>query len=263
MHTLLDAIRAVPALNRHFPDIDAYRMLRIWDRLPITSQAFYSSLPTVLEAVRYPNKLFAPFSPMSLLHPAFPFTIYQSRLDKEVLRSRVETILASACADRRSVLTIVVNDDSYYFAAEFAELSAKAGYRPHLILGEGLSDSEITEVLIRFAPSVVVWIPWRGLEAVKNVTSVKTLITFNEMRSLPTKLLHIDIAHIDPAPYFAFRIGNHAYLPFREHFWVDSYKGHLLITSLAQDLLPLVRYDSGIVDHLPANFLIPFKPPCL
>lgn len=237
------SVAAVQALRDRFAPYIAPATWDEWQRLPTTDRCYYHSLNSAAETVRFPEKLVSVFPPMDLSLPTLPFAIYQSRDDKERVVSRVQRLLSACGVPTSERLLFLTGSEQFYFAAELSELCLKLGYATHVVLSSGLGPDELQALREDLSPRHVILA--QTTPPFELSRDIQTVITFNSARLFGDFGLQLDVATIDPAPLFGYRINGGSYTV-SDDFHVDEIDCRIFLTTLCQELLPLVRFDTGI-----------------
>lgn len=250
----ISSVETVPVLRQHFRACPVPASREDWKKLPTTNAELYARLTDVREAVREPHRLFSPSAPLDLSRPSFPLTVLQSYEDKLCLDERLEHMLRLAGCQEPEKLTFVVGKDQRYASSDLAELLIYLNHQCSMVLTDGRDQADLTHKVALLGSKFVLWLLPEKPSNLPFPASVSTVITFNQAVRLSPPIRHVDVLHIDVVPYFAASESGKFYSVVSNHFYLESTcEGELLITTLRQDLLPLLRYATGWHVNLKAD----------
>ena len=248
LRTYVDSIEQIPLLNDIFGHLPHPGTVAEWQSLPTTDKETYSKAPSMKAAFRGVDRLVSPEAPLDLSSPSFPLTVLQSCADKAAVTDRILHILNFLDWDGIADLVCVSDRITRYFAAELAELLLTLGLPCKLLMCDHM-DSETCARLVGPRSQHVCWLHKQPLSRELLPPTVRGVITFNCMHSL-SFLHHANVLHLDEAPFLAVSRGAQEYSYLPSHFHIDVSGDGLLVTTLKQDLLPLVRYRTGWFGHV-------------
>jgi hypothetical protein len=186
--------------------------------------------------------MFAPAAPMNFGTHAFPIPLLQSYEDKEAGERRIALILDLAGSDVEGLHLIIASTRQRYAAADLADYLIGIGYQSGVLLTPFGAPSE---ALMACAPKVVWLMDDTGVSPPTGRQS--TTISIN-MPTLRNQLfVNADVLHVDPIGYLAVSTLPKIYRILPNQFCCETRDtGELIVTTLTNDLLPLVRYRTGI-----------------
>jgi hypothetical protein len=245
------SLSAIPALRERFGILPVPLCQRTWELLPLTDRSFYTQLGSAANSVRRVGAFFQVVPPLRLSRPLLPFSVHESWQDRALAQKRVCEILARVPLESRKQLVILVDDDALYFAAEFAELAIKGGFSFTVCLVESLDSVDIHAQLCDLHATLIMWLLPRLPRPGELPSMVTSLITVNMAEHTSTLRWHADVAHVDPVPYFGFRVGASSYEVLLDHCHMETVDGRLVVTTLTDQLFPVVRLDTEIAACYP------------
>lgn len=233
----------VPKLDQIFGRFEHPTCMAEWWSLPTTGPLDYAEAKTVTSSVRNLDKLFAPSAPFDLSSPSFPFSVLHSYTDKLALDQRLAEILELTGCGASEDFIFVSGRHQRYFAADLAELLIALGHGCVFMLLDRPSPTDFARIQSLEA-QYLFWflaepIPERSLP-----DSVCGVVTFSRHPRLRSKH-HVDVLQLDEAPLLAYGEGMGRYSFAPSHFYLEHSNRELLVTTLRQDMLPLVRYRTG------------------
>lgn len=237
----------VPLLRDHFSSISTPTSWTDWINLPVTHRELYSRLKDTRHAIRDAHRFFSPAAPLNLSNPEFPITVLQSYEDKLRLDERLVHIFSTCNIRAPERLVLVYGREQRYAASDLVELLVYLGYQCFLILDNSERPARMTDLIGSLAPKAVIW-----LSSIRPSASFQSqieceLISFNGFPNRPSRHYTLSVIHFDPVPYFAVSKNGISYSVVGDHFYLETLPdGELLMTTLQQDLLPLVRFVTGI-----------------
>jgi len=240
----LRASRDVPMLRQHYAECQVPASWEDWVALPLTSRSLYESVADMRDVVRTGARLFAPAAPFNLNEPAFPIPLLQSYEDKQAVEERVDHILTLVGHDSVSGLHLILATHAQRFAAaDLADSLICLGYRCMVLLVPVERSAYPFEAL----DPTLLWMLDGDVPAACLPRATRAIITFNRPDLVHRGISTVDVLQIAPISYFAVSDKQNVYAVPAGHFLLEtSAEDELVVTTLRQDMLPLVRYATGV-----------------
>ena len=214
-----------------------------WVALPTTSVSTYSTTRSISSSFRGTERVYAPAAPLDLRCPSFPLAVLQSHSDKTALDERLLHVLKQLGCGHFENFVFVSGRSQHYFAADIAELLVTLGHGCRLLISEEVT-TDTYEKLNGLGAQYIFWLHQTPVSSMSLPDCVQALTTFNSLSDV-SFIRHFDVWHLDEAPLLAISGVDRRYSLLPGHFHVETVEGELTITTLKQDLLPLVRYRTG------------------
>jgi len=248
-----EAVSVVPVLSRHFASKSKPQCWTEWRDLPTTSSQLYSQIDDVRIAVRQGSILSNIRAPLDLQRPSFPLPVFQSQADAEAIKSRLSHILYINGLTGRKVIRIYAGSNERYAAADLADALIFLGHRVQLVLSAQVTKTQMTSRMRKGKADAIFWLHESNVTDYP-VASDVPIITFNKNCITCNAPLHINVIYLDHIPYLASSTADEAYSAAPGHFHLETTsRGELLITTLKQDLFPVIRYASGLFADLTSD----------
>ena len=241
------AVDRVPLLARVFGALEPPNSAESWRRLPTTDARLYGNARGVLEAICGVKALHSPAAPLDLGNPQFPWAVLQSYGDRLTTDERLRRAMSAAGCAPGEDLTFVIEPRHKYAAADLTELLVCWDYQCTVLLTDPVDPLGIAARVDALRPDGLVWFldgvsPWYV-----SLPPESRIITVSRSGIPSREPRHSDIIHLDPIPYFAFRTFGALYRVCPDQFFLEpGAHNELLVTTLKQDILPLLRFDTGL-----------------
>ena len=248
-------ISEVPILKEVFFNCSSPTNWGEWKNLPVTSTDTYSDLKQNFSALRNHERLLAIAAPMRLSTPQFPLAIAQSYNDKLVLDTRLQFIMAATGISDHEDFLFVVDRDFIYSASDLSELLIYLGYTCDIIYSENLNETELGTLLSNLEAQCLIWMTELPPSEDVIPDKVAAIWHFNSnSKNKWSRLKSVEVIHLDILPYMAFRDSRESYRVPPGHFYLEEYgENELLVTTLSQDMIPLIRFRTELKATLTAN----------
>lgn len=234
----------VPLLQRHFGVCSAPSTWEGWTDLPLTDRSLYETVSHVNDAVRSSREMFAPAAPMNFGTQAFPVPLLQSYEDKEANEGRIALILDSVDSDVDGLHLIIASTQQRYAAADLADYLIGLGYQSAVLLTPFETRSD---PLMACAPRVLWLMDDTGVSPSTLRQPNTTVLSINMHALCNQSFVNADVLHLDPIGYLAVCKLPEIYTVLPSHFLCEIRDtGELVVTTLRNDLFPLVRYRTGM-----------------
>ena len=245
-------VSSVPLLTRAFQHVSAPTTIQEWSMLPVTTPGHYSSVSSVREASAGWRSLFSPVAPRLASSPCFPMAALHSYRDRELADDRVLHILNVLGMRTPMHIVLVYDDESRYYTSDLADLLCTMEFDCFLVASGGNS----LAITMELKPDLTFWLccdpcPWLARSVV--ISTGPGLCS-----EVPAGHNGYVIDH-DLIPYLAVTTNGSRYSTASGQFFFEkSDFGTLLVTTLRQELMPLIRFDTGItiLEAQPESFIV-------
>lgn len=178
-------------------------------------------------------------APLVHRSPTLGFHMPLTEADLDLAEERLMAAVGVLGRRRRPQVTILTDRASRYASSDLAELLIDGGSVPRIEL---IRTTELPSLRRLPGGDLHLWLcqqaPPRELAS--------ELVTINGDRWPPAETLG-DILHLDPAPYFAYSAAGRTHVVAGGEIVVEvSSSGQLLVSSLRNELLPLVRFATRV-----------------
>ena len=233
MRAFRRARSSVPFLGRAF-GTDSVETWRQWSTLPLTTNESYRRLAPDQYFAK-DTEMYAPIAPFDLGAPQFPLNALVSTPEMDMLTDRVEHIVDALEICERESVAVVADPAQRYAASDLVDHLAQLKVPTQLVISS-------SSALPTLSPSVVFWMSAR--KPPSDVRRRSRIVSFNRGESSRNEP---DVIHLDHVPYFALATDEASYKWVEEQFHVErGDENELVITTLYESMLPLVRYATGL-----------------
>ena len=243
------AIANIPMLREVYgerPRVDSWND---WFHLPTTELLTYDTLVVGMNYVSGVDATHSPVGPLDLSRPGFAKPVMYSEGDYHLAGDRFLHMLGQIKPDP-NVLTIVANDQSRYAASDIGDLLIDRGHRYRLILCSSDPNNAVQR-LQALHPKVILWMLKSSVSKGLLPDSCKSVITLNGTRVSAAGVRHTRMLHFDFLPYFAVSRVDPEFSVVPNQFLLEaSTTSELLVTTLAVEAMPLVRFRTGLTVDL-------------
>lgn len=240
--------RQLPFYRRELPEgpigsVEAFQRL-----VPFTSRVDLSMAAGLSELVTDHREVFRGVYPFHQNATTFPFQVVAGDKDLFVRHDRMTAILEAAGFGEGGETLILTSPPQYFFASDLCAEIFFEGHHCSMQDVTGMDAPALRERIEAFGAELVVLAtaePRIGPDCFP--PRVRALVTFRGAyprlaRELAARV--VDVYTLTEAPYLGHRLaGERLYRYDPDHFFLErSPSGHVAVTSLLWEVMPLVRY---------------------